>query len=223
MLNNKGLTRVNEIRDLGIIMDSKLSFIPHIDNMLNKAYKQMGFVLRVAKPFKKASTYRLLYNSYVRSRLEFACPVWHPFYANHIDRIERLQKKFVKSLDYRMGNNYTDYESSAQRYKLELLKHRRDYIDAIFLFKIINSKVDAPALLQNINIRVPRRRERTCCKKHLFKISKCKTCYVQNSFIRRSCKFYNDVLSDVDIFAASLSKYKKLVSTKINKMPNVTD
>lgn len=208
-LCNATLKRVSQIRDLGVIMDSGLTFVPHIDKILNKAFSQLGFILRVGKPFKKVSTYKLLYNSYVRSLLEFASPVWHPHYKVHVDRIERLQHKFVKALDYRCGHVYSSYEESAAYHKIDLLQNRRSLSDAMILYKIINNKLDAPALLERINFRVPRMRERACREKSLFSIPSSSTVLVSNSFVRRSCKFYNDNLIEVDLFQKSLTSYRK--------------
>lgn len=57
------LNRVTEIRDLGVTMDAKLSFIPHIENIQKKSFKHLGFILRVGKPFKNSLAYKILSNS----------------------------------------------------------------------------------------------------------------------------------------------------------------
>lgn len=208
-LNDRVLTRVNEIRDLGVTLDSKLTFIPHIDKMLNKAFKQLGFILRVSKPFKNSLTYKLLYNSYVRSHLEFASVVWQPTFNTHADRIERVQHKFVKALDFRTGRTYVDYDTSVKHHNIPLLSHRRDLFDVTFLYKLINNLIDAPKLLQNITFRIPRLRERSCRKKYLFSYPPAKTCYGSNTFTRRSCRIYDDKLHEVDIFSLNLRTFKK--------------
>lgn len=218
-INGTVLTRVMQIRDLGVVLDSKLTFVPHIDKILGKSFKQLGFVLRVGRPFKSPITYKILYNSYVRSHLEFASAVWQPFYKIHINRIERLQRKFIKSLDFRTGRCYEHYESSAKHHNITLLKHRRDLCDAVMLYKIINNIVDAPDLLQGISFRVPRKYERLCRKKNLFSIQKAKTCYGNNSFLRRACGLYDDVVKDVDLFSTSLAVFKKNSLKCISSLP----
>lgn len=210
-LFNRNLTRVTQIRDLGVIMDSKLTFIPHIESVLQKSYKQLGFILRVTKPFRLPLTYKILYNSYVRSHLEFACAVWNPYFATHVKRLERVQKKFIKSLDYRTGNTYTNYNDSLKRHNFQLLEQRRECVDSTLLYKIINGHLDVPLLLQNIQFRVPRRRERNCRKKKLFSLPSSRTRYAKNIFIRRACNLFNESnkLKDVDVFSCTLSDIKK--------------
>lgn len=209
-LNNSEIRRVNEIRDLGVLMDSKLSFVPHIDNILDKSFRQLGFILRVSKPFRDPLIYKILFNSFVRSRLEFACSVWKPFSKCHKERIERVQKKFLKSVEWRTGNIYNDYIQSAKRHRVQLLDIRRDCVDAITFYKILNNHLDAPSLLGQINLRVPRRRERQCRHNNLFFIPRSRTCYASNTFIKRACKLFNEneKLSDIDIFHCSISEIK---------------
>lgn len=192
-------------------MDSNLTFVPHLDNILNKSFKQLGFILRVGKPFKNPLTYKILYNSFVRSHLEFACSVWKPSHAIHINRIERLQKKFIKSLAFRTGQIYTNYTDTCTRFKMQKLSDRRDAVDSVLLFKIIHSVLDAPKLLHKISFRVPRRRERQCRKKDLFSIPRSRTRYASNAFIKRVCKLFNnnEKLTDVDIFNCTTTLLKK--------------
>jgi hypothetical protein len=216
-LCNHDLVRVKEIRDLGVVMDDKLSFVPHIDSMLAKSFKQLGMILRIGKPFRNTLTLKVLYNSYVRSRLEFACAVWKPHYNIHIDRIERLQKKFLKSLDFKCGIEYKDYMESLNRHKMQSLECRRDCVDSVLLYKIINSRVDAPSLLKNICIRVPGNKERRCRLryKHLFSIPRSRTNYSKNMFIKRACALYNDndIVKDVDIFNCTIGSLKNVFRT----------
>lgn len=53
-LFNTMVENVGIVRDLGIIFDSKLTFIPHIDYCCNKAFKMLGFMKRHTKEFKKS-------------------------------------------------------------------------------------------------------------------------------------------------------------------------
>lgn len=102
-------------------MDAKLTFVPHINKILSKAYRHMGFILRVTKPFKNSLIYKILYYSYIRSHLDFASTVWSPHYKKHSGRIESLQRKFIKCLEFRVGSEYINYETSLSIYNIPLL------------------------------------------------------------------------------------------------------
>jgi hypothetical protein len=42
------LDRVNSVNDLGVIMDSKVSFTGHIDVTVGRAFAMLGFVKRLS-------------------------------------------------------------------------------------------------------------------------------------------------------------------------------
>jgi hypothetical protein len=96
MLGGNILDRGDSINDLGVIMDSKMSFTGHIDVTVGKALAMLGFVKRLSCEFRDPNIVKTLYVSLVRPKLEYASCVWRIFYGAHIDRIERVQRKFVK-------------------------------------------------------------------------------------------------------------------------------
>ncbi len=66
------MERVTEIKDLGVIMDSKLTFKNHINKISSNEKKALGFIMENSKIFTKTKTLRMLYFALVRSQLEFA-------------------------------------------------------------------------------------------------------------------------------------------------------
>lgn len=76
-INGTTINRVNDVRDLGITLDSKLNFNVHIKNIINKASKMLGFISRSLYKFKNLDTYCTLYNCYVRSNMEFGSSKSH--------------------------------------------------------------------------------------------------------------------------------------------------
>ncbi|CAH1381412.1 unnamed protein product, partial [Tenebrio molitor] len=94
------LQRVNEFKDLGVVVDSKLTFRSHVEYVLSKAYRSLGFVIRNGKLFDNPQTLLCLYKTYVRSTLEYASIVWSPCYKVHIWSLEKVQRRFAKSFMY---------------------------------------------------------------------------------------------------------------------------
>jgi len=70
------LQRCNKVRDLGVIVDSKLSFTDHVK--VNKAYSILGIIKRNFQHVDK-DAFVLLYKGLVRSHLEYANTVWSPY------------------------------------------------------------------------------------------------------------------------------------------------
>ena len=87
-ISQVSLKRELQIKDLGIILDSKLSFKNHVEYITAKASKILGFVFRTAKNFTNIQCLKALYYALVRSVLEYAAVVWAPFYQVHDQRIE---------------------------------------------------------------------------------------------------------------------------------------
>jgi hypothetical protein len=85
------LDRVDSINDLRVTMDNKVYFTGHTDVTVGRALPMLGFVKMLSCEFRDPYTLKAL----VRPKLEYASCVYRPFYGTHIDRIERVQKKFV--------------------------------------------------------------------------------------------------------------------------------
>ena len=81
---------VNEEVDLGVTVDNQLKFSQHTDTKIAKSNKLLGMIRHTFK-FLDAETLLLLYKSLIRSRVEYATPVWSPHLKGDRDKIEKLQ------------------------------------------------------------------------------------------------------------------------------------
>ena len=79
------LERGNKVLDLGVWFDEKLSFSEHIQTKINKAYMMLGIIKRNFKHLT-VPTSVMLYNSMVRSHLDYCSSVWAP-YKKEIERL----------------------------------------------------------------------------------------------------------------------------------------
>jgi hypothetical protein len=55
------LARVESVVDLGITFDNKLSFVPHINVVVAKAFQALGFIITCSRHFRNIDTLKLLY------------------------------------------------------------------------------------------------------------------------------------------------------------------
>lgn len=90
------IERVNHIKDLGVILDSQLTYHQHGSYTVNKASRALGFIFRVAKNFSDIHCLKSLYCSLVRSILEYCSAVWSSAYCNGSERIESVQRRFLR-------------------------------------------------------------------------------------------------------------------------------
>jgi hypothetical protein len=205
------LETVHSIRDLGVVFDDKLSFIEHISGVTGRAMRTLGFVLRTVDMFNNVHSIALLYMSLVRSLLEYNSPIWSPGYTVHIENIERIQRKFLRFINYKLGipRDELNYDSLLSYLSLEKLVDRRIIFDLVFLYKIVNSKFDCPELIALIDFRIPARSTRSIdlfhCSKHV------NTNYLRNSVVPRLHRVGNEWLTNVDVFLLNLQKYKDII------------
>lgn len=68
-LGDAEVTRIFNIRDLGVTFDCRLTFHEHISLVAAESYRRLGFVLRNARDFRNPNIIKILYNSLVRSKL----------------------------------------------------------------------------------------------------------------------------------------------------------
>ncbi|CAG9126469.1 unnamed protein product [Plutella xylostella] len=154
------ITSCNKIRDLGVVMDTKLIFGHHIESVVNKAYRALGFLIRSCKHFKRMKSIKMLYCALVRSHLEYASQVWNPRYEIYKLKLESIQKKFIRYLCFKFKIPRISYEFHCNQYHLLPLYIRRDASDIAFLLKLCQNLIDCPDLLNKINILVPQRQIR---------------------------------------------------------------
>ena len=147
---------VNEIRDLGVIHDSKLIYDKHIEDIVNRANRSVGFIKRICTQFSSIKVIKVLYCAYVRSILEYCSQVWNPQYDIYINRLESIQRRFTKYLQFKCKKFDKDYESRCRRHHMLPLRERRTIADIAYLNKIAQNHVDSPHLLSEIKLNVPR-------------------------------------------------------------------
>ena len=99
--------RVAITKDLGIFLTSKLNFNVHIDFVITKARKVFGYVVRNCKSFHNTFVLKSLYFSLVRPHFEFAAVTWGPFNLANINKIERVQMRFVRYLYSKCNLDYS--------------------------------------------------------------------------------------------------------------------
>ncbi|CAH2109339.1 unnamed protein product [Euphydryas editha] len=207
LISGSLLNVVDTIKDLGVIIDRKLTFIPHIDTIIKKASKSLGFIIRNTKSFRKTETKVFLFNSLVRSLLEYCCVVWRPHYAVHSLRIERLQKRLLYHVAYSAGvaKRIKGYATRLDYFKIKTLEYRRKILDLLLLSKILNGCINCPDLLSKFKLRVPARYPRNPI--NLLSPPFRKTVLGSNSPVSRLCKLHNEY-AQIDMFCSSLGKLK---------------
>src|SRR5664279_2041176 len=119
--------------DLGITVDTNLSFCAHISNITRKAHQRANLILRCFIS-KNAESLMKAFKVYVRPLLEYNSPVWSPSLKKYIHSIEDVQRRFTKRLT---GLSGCTYHQRLTILKLESLEIRRLRADLLLAYKIL--------------------------------------------------------------------------------------
>ena len=150
----------------------------------------LGFIKRHTKHINDTRAVTCLYNSLVRSILEYCSTIWPPNYTCHIKRLKRVQRKFINYLLYKHHFPLLNlsYSTRLLLCGIKTLECRRR--DALFLFlhKLLNGHTQCSKLLEQIVFLIPSRVTR---HRQLFFEHTNRTNYGLTAFVDRLIYYYN--------------------------------
>lgn len=206
------LERVIHFKDLGVVFDSELSFDRHIADITKRAYNMLGFIVRNSGSFNNLSTIKSLYFAYVRSILEYSSIVWCPYYGIHKHALESIQRKFLKFLHFRAHRVYPPRgycnDLLLREFGVDSLEKRRILASLVFLVKLVNDRIDCPALLGRLSYRTPRPGSRHGV---VFWSPQARTNIMLRSPMYAMTNNFNKVCRDYNIFTNSIRELNALV------------
>lgn len=89
-----------------------------------------------------------------------SCIVWAPYYAVHVNRIECIQRRFMRFclrfLPWSSTIDFPPYTHRLQLINLPSLLSHREYLQFCFIMGIVNGTVTAPSVLCRLNFSVSR-------------------------------------------------------------------
>ena len=115
LINDTELEKVEIMKDLCICYDSYLLFDKHINDKIAQTYGVLGLIKRSFINMSR-DCFLLLYESMVRSHLEYVNSVWHPRRISDTEKLEKVHKRASKLIDGLNRLNYVD------RLKVKTLK-----------------------------------------------------------------------------------------------------
>lgn len=169
--------------------------------------------MRITQNFRKAESLILLFNAFVRQRLEYCSVVWNPMYNCYIDQVERVQRKFTRFLFFKFRIPYSDYNTRLSHYGMKKLADRRIISDEWTLFKIINDKIES-----NLKTRIKyAERQRAIRRPPLFQIPTLPTNVERNSVLQRLQRTHNDWFVEIDLSSTEF-RFRRMIVTAIENL-----
>ena len=213
------LEDVTEEKDLGVLIDEKLTFSKHIQNQTNKANQILGIIRHTFKTLDKNS-FLLLYKGLVRPHLEYASPTWNLKLKKDKDTLEKVQKRatsLVKNI------SHLPYSERLQSLNLPTLLYRRQRTDVIQCFKLIkgidNANINRPCPLCNRTMFPPTLSTTTRGHKSKIQIQH-QQGIKKTSFATRVAPIWNKLTQDT-IDSTNVNQFKGRLANEWKKHPNL--
>lgn len=218
-MNNETLIAKSTHADLGVLLSDSWSFNCHIDKIVNEAYRNLGFIFRNSSELRNIFSLIMLFNCLVRSKLEYLSQIWSPYFQYQQNKIEIIQKKFLRYLYYKKHKKSSfsmgiHYEDLLEEFNFTRLATRREIALQILLYKMINFHIDNSQFLEYLNFNIKKSNLRT---RPLFVYLVPRSLSFKNSILLRMCSTYNKISSkvpDLD-FALDFSKYKQILHIEL--------
>lgn len=198
--NNEKIETVKNFNYLGLILDSKLKWVDHIDHIIKKTSPYV-FILKRLRKFLSRNTLYVFYSSYILSNIVYLNPIWSRASQMSLNKLDILHKKAIKTINFLPIRHPTNllynerYISFHEICKYELF---------MTAFKIINNYIKHTFILNRmIDIHRHNTRNRSNFYLSLFKTSNQK-----NNCLYNCLKLYNELPEHLK-YVVNIREFKK--------------
>ena len=191
-LFDKEITPVPVVKDLGVFLDTCLSYNEHITETASKCLFKLYQINRI-KHLLDRKTLLLVINSFVFNKLQYCSTVWSNTSSSNIDKLQKVQNFAGRII---LGLRKYDYISDGLR-SLKWLPIREKLIlnDATMMHKCINKLVpDHLADMFKLRSQVHNRQTRSS---GALNIPLCRLSKGQRSFAFRGAKLWNSLNDNI--------------------------
>lgn len=135
VMNKCVLTKTNQLKYLGVIIDNKLNWLSHITYVKSKISKGIGIMYK-ARPYLSKKCLSNLYHTYIYPYLIYCIEVWGNVAHCHLQPLLLIQKKLIRIITF---SNYLAHTDPIFR-DLYILKIDQLYLSrlGVFMYKYSN-------------------------------------------------------------------------------------
>ena len=208
-VGNSRVVRPEYVDDLGVRFDCQMTFVPHISHVVGAAFRRLGFIIRNSSDFRNHQTLFILFKALVRPVLEYASVVWAPMYDIHVAALEKVQRRFLKYVSFKIDGVYPslgiDEQQLLDRFEMPSLQSRRQMHSVLFLHDLMHRNIDCDRIRSNFILREPRPSIRNSL---VFKVPQPHTNVMLNSPVYRMLKNYGLIADKCDVFVATKTQVR---------------
>ena len=115
-INKNNIKQIQTMKYLGVLLDSKLKWNEHVQNLLTKLSQANGIFYKIRNLVPK-NILMLLYNALVSSYLRYAVPAWGSCSSTLLGNIQTAQNKILRTILFK----YSDTDISSGYTQLKIL------------------------------------------------------------------------------------------------------
>lgn len=202
-IDDNFIEQINEIKYLGVIIDSKLNFKSHLDYICKKIAKKLYFFRRIRNKLSVSTSIKI-FNSIIKPHFEFCSTIMLMFNGEMVNRLQILQNRGMRIILKK--NRFVSKSVLLKSLNWLNVNQRIKYNVLIFVFKIINrhlpnylmEKLKYVGDLTQYNLR----------NKFDFRLDFFRNSKTQNSLFYKGLKLYNELPIELKN-EKNLFKFKK--------------
>ena len=118
-LGNDVIETVQNTKDLGVHIDTNLTFSTHINIIVARAHARANLIHKCFLS-KDQRVLTKAFVTYVRPILEYVSVMWSPYHIKEISKVESVQRRFTKRIAGLRNMSYTDRLDALQLESLEM-------------------------------------------------------------------------------------------------------
>ena len=130
------LEKVDQMKYLGVILDSQLNWSLHISHVSNKISRSIGCIRRIKSYLTKKHLINLYY-ALVLSYIDYCCTAWGSCCISNLNKLQKLQNRYARLV---LNRDYTSSQCSLlTALNWQSIEQRIKYQKCIVVYKIQNN------------------------------------------------------------------------------------
>lgn len=145
-LGTQRIAKKDEVKDLGVLFDRKLTFVPHVDAIILKSNKIYAMDRRFGTDIGCNRLILKIVSTYITPLIEYCSVVWDQERVLSNKRLEKFvhnATRFALHTPFRTDDiDYVSFEKRMELCGLLTYEERRKIASAIFTVKLHNNTID---------------------------------------------------------------------------------
>jgi len=208
VFNTVHLDTVANHRHLGVIMNAKLQWTPHIDIVLDSVTKLCD-VFKKLKRLLDRQTLNIVYFTFVRPKLEYASILWDDCSEDDKTRVESMQLNFARAVTG--AKRGTSHQLIYNETEWPLLSDRRYEQKLKFMYKLVHG-IAPSYLTELLPDKISNTVEHDIRNRDDFRTAYARTTKFKNSIINDSVRLWNDLSNDLKM-VCNFADFKRKIAT----------